>query len=290
MTDGSRGPDTGDCDTDGAPRPGLLGFGDLRPLGVELALTACAVVFLLAYSYEVLARPRGGDLRITEIVLWTTWGAFAVDWVIAFARDRHKVRHRWEHLFGLLVVALPMFAPLRALRLLSLFVFLQRLLVRSPIRVTVLWYAAFSSALLIYVSSLAVLQIERGHPDSPLTDLPTALWWCMVTVTTVGYGDVTPVTGGGRLIAAVLMVSGIALLGVVTATLASWLVDRVAEETEQEEGPGEEVLMVRQLHRDVTALRTEIARLHTEITALRSGVDPDPGHRGDEADPPHPHQ
>ena len=283
MSDSSRGPATGASDTDDAPRPELPGFSDLRPLGVELALTACAVVFLLAYSYEVLARPSGGELRITEIVLWATWGAFAVDWVIAFARDRHKARHRWEHLFGLVVVVLPMFAPLRALRLLSLFVFLQRLLVRSPIRVTVLWYAGFSSALLIYVSSLAILQIERGHPDSPLTDLPTALWWCMVTVTTVGYGDVTPVTGGGRLIAAVLMVSGIALLGIVTATLASWLVERVAEETELEEGPGEEVLVARQLHRDVTALRTEIAELHSEIAALRSAVEPHPDITADES-------
>lgn len=57
--------------------------------------------------------------------------------------------------------------------------------------------------------------------------------WAMTTVTTVGYGDRFPVTETGRFVAGGLMLAGIALLGVVTASLASWLIERVAEVEEE---------------------------------------------------------
>lgn len=238
---------------DAAPGQGL------RPPAIELLLAVCALVFLGAYTYEVLARPDGESLVITEFALWATWGVFAVDWVIAFVRDRDKLAHFWEHAFGLVVVVLPTFAPLRVLRLLSLFVFLQRLLVRSPVRVTVVWYAVASSSLLIFVSSLAVLQLERADPASDINTLPDALWWALATVTTVGYGDITPITTEGKLLAAVLMVAGIALLGIVTATLASWLVDRIAEESERSESV--ELRAIGELHEEIAALRREVREL-----------------------------
>jgi voltage-gated potassium channel len=55
------------------------------------------------------------------------------------------------------------------------------------------------------------------------------LWWALTTIATVGYGDRYPVTGQGRLVAAGLMVAGIAVLGVVTASIASWLIEKVRE-------------------------------------------------------------
>jgi voltage-gated potassium channel len=61
------------------------------------------------------------------------------------------------------------------------------------------------------------------------------MWWAVTTVTTVGYGDRYPVTAVGRMVAFALMVGGIAQLGTVTATLASWLVENVEAEKEQAE-------------------------------------------------------
>ncbi|EME62530.1 ion transport protein, partial [Rhodococcus ruber BKS 20-38] len=124
-----------------------------------------------------------------------------------------------------------MLRPLRLLRLVTLLGVVHRS-VGTALRGRVIVYASGSTALLLVVSSLAMLDAERTAPDATITTYPDALWWSAVTVTTVGYGDFAPVTATGRLIAVALMIAGIALLGVVTATLASWLVERVGEQDE----------------------------------------------------------
>ena len=89
--------------------------------------------------------------------------------------------------------------------------------------------AAMATVLLLVVSSLSLLDAERGQPGATIQTYPEALWWSLATVTTVGYGDFTPVTWHGRAVAALLMVCGIALIGVVTGWVASWIVERVED-------------------------------------------------------------
>jgi voltage-gated potassium channel len=66
------------------------------------------------------------------------------------------------------------------------------------------------------------LDLERHAIHSTIHSYGDALWWAVVTIATVGYGDKYPVSGPGRGIAVLLMISGIALFGVLTATLASY--------------------------------------------------------------------
>ena len=91
----------------------------------------------------------------------------------------------------------------------------------------VLVYVVGATSLLSFVAALTVLDYERRSPDANIASFGDAMWWALTTMTTVGYGDRFPVTGEGRLVAAGLMLAGIALLGVVTATMASWLVQRL---------------------------------------------------------------
>ena len=101
--------------------------------------------------------------------------------------------------------------------------------VGDAIRGRVVLYTVSGVVLLIYVTSLAVLEAERPSPDSHIKTFGEAVWWAITTVTTVGYGDYYPVTPTGRVVAVLLMLGGIGLLATVTATLASWIVQRVAE-------------------------------------------------------------
>ncbi|WP_427008442.1 cation:dicarboxylate symporter family transporter [Pseudarthrobacter sp. H2] len=112
------------------------------------------------------------------------------------------------------------------------------------------------ATLLVYAGALAVLDAEENAAGSNITNFEDALWWAMTTITTVGYGDHFPVTLLGRLVAAGLMIGGIAVLGVVTASVAAWLVENVAVETAADVEAKEE------------PLRLEIARLARQIEQL----------------------
>ena len=103
-----------------------------------------------------------------------------------------------------------------------------------------------------------MLDAERGAPDANIAGFDDALWWGVTTITTVGYGDQFPVTDQGRLIAVALMLTGIALLGIVTATIASWFIERLGgvEETTQRE--------VDAVLREVEALRRGLGRERVE--------------------------
>ena len=98
------------------------------------------------------------------------------------------------------------------------------------IRGRVIIYTMCGAVTIVYAASLAILEAERGQPESEINTFGDALWWAMTTVTTVGYGDLRIVTSEGRMVAVALMIGGITLLGIVTATLASWIVQRVSEE------------------------------------------------------------
>ena len=101
-----------------------------------------------------------------------------------------------------------------------------------------------------------------AKPPLPITATITsfgkALWWSITTVTTVGYGDLYPVTITGRVIAVLLMLGGISLVGVVTASLASWIVQRVSET--ESAGQAITVAHIEQLRSEIRSLAEELRR------------------------------
>jgi voltage-gated potassium channel len=228
----------------------------------EWPLMGTALVFLGAYAWQVIGRVEGSGADWLETVLWLTWGIFALDYAanLWLAKDR---RHwfLWN-LHELLIVALPVFRPLRLLRLVTLLSVLHRT-IGETLRGRVATYVAASAALLVLVGALAVLDVEQSAPDAKILTFGDALWWAITTITTVGYGDMYPVTSTGRMVAAALMMSGIAVLGVVTASIASWLVQRVEESTEAAAESAEEPVRVElgELVAEIAALRREIAEL-----------------------------
>ena len=124
------------------------------------------------------------------------------------------------------------------MRILAAFRVFQRR-AETTFRGRLVLYTGGLSVLLVWMGALAVLQAERHAQGALITDVGRALWWSLVTVTTVGYGDISPVTPTGRVVATGFMLFGIALLGVVTGLFSSWIVERVRDDAEQAaRGPG----------------------------------------------------
>lgn len=225
----------------------------------ERPLTVAAGLFLVTYAWQVIAQPQGSALVATEIVLWVIWAVFAVDYAANLILAEDRRRWFWRHLLDLLVVVLPLLRPLRLLRLITVLAVFDRA-EESLFRGRIVIYAIGSSVLLIVVAALAMVDAERGVPGASITTIGDALWWAVVTITTVGYGDVAPVSVTGRLIAVTVMVAGIALLGTITASLASWFLDRVASA---------EVEAQADARSDMDRLTREIAELRALIVADR---------------------
>ncbi len=233
----------------------------------EWPLAVAALTFLAVYAWTVLARPAGAYAAAAEWAVQLIWASFAVDYVIRLILAEQRGRWFVRHLHELAVVVLPVLRPLRLLRLLTMVNLLQRS-VGGALRGRVVTYAVVGTGVLVFVASLAMLDVERDAPNSAITTLPDALWWAAATVTTVGYGDIAPVTAAGRLIAIGLMIAGIALLGVVTATLASWLVMKVAEQDEANQAATR--LQVAALSEQIELLRAELVERTREPTEVGS--------------------
>jgi voltage-gated potassium channel len=103
---------------------------------------------------------------------------------------------------------------------------------------------------MVLFSTMLMVEVERSAPNATIRTGGDALWWALTTVTTVGYGDTFPVTTEGRIIAALLMLIGIALFGSMSAIVTSKLI--LPKET-----------------RDHEELRQEIRSLHADIKELR---------------------
>lgn len=233
-------------------------------------LTITAVLFLAAYAIPIL-RP---DLAspwpaLCQLVTWAAWAAFVVDYMARLALSVDRRSFVRGNVLDLVVIALPLLRPLRLLRLVALLSVLNRY-AGGSMRGRVAIYVAGASTLVLFVASLAVLDAERGARDANIATFGDALWWATTTVTTVGYGDLYPVTGAGRFIAGGLMLAGIALLGIVTASLASWLIDKVREVEEQAQSATQADLV--ELIAEVRALRAELGARDTLPTLANGGI------------------
>ncbi|HEX4390541.1 MAG TPA: potassium channel family protein [Mycobacterium sp.] len=229
----------------------------------EWPLAAAAVLFLVLFSRQVLAQPQGREAHIVWAVDWAIWGLFVVDYVVRLCLADNRWHWFLRHLLDFAIVALPLLRPLRLLRLLVLIEVLQKA-IGDAFRGRIVVYTVSGVVLLIYTASLAVFDKERYLHGATINSFGKALWWSITTVTTVGYGDVYPVTNTGRVIAVLLMIGGISLVGVVTAALASWIIERVTEE---------ESVMQAATVAHVEQLRNEIRALGKELRARENSDD-----------------
>ncbi|MET8687877.1 potassium channel family protein [Streptomyces sp. NPDC004732] len=250
-------------------------------------LLVLAVAFAVAYAVPIVSPDASKSVtRICSLVEWFVWGVFAVDYSVRLFLSGHRKQFVRTHWLDLCAVLLPMIQPLRLLRLVSTLALVgRRARMASQIKLTT--YVAGSVVGLLMFGSLAVLSVERESPNGNIKTLGDAVWWSFTTMTTVGYGDLSPTTGLGRMLAVGLMLSGIALLGVVTANIAAWFIARFEKDDVEER---RQTAAIEALTAEVRALRAQVASLSgapgapgvpgvpgTPGVGARAGVVPRPG-------------
>ena len=223
-----------------------------RRLEVPVMLSALAV--LPMFVFELVATD-GWPARVAVVINWIVWSAFFLEFVLLFSLTDHRrayLRRAWLHL-SVIPLAFPLLTgtfsgsvgedAFRALRFLVLVavlihscVTLYRLLKHVLFRLLAVarhpWMYILGPLLRMRVLGLVLvlfgsLAVSAGSLYSVFEDHHPVegMWWALVTLTTVGYGDITPVTIGGRVTAALLMLSGIGVLSFTTATVAAHFVE-----------------------------------------------------------------
>jgi voltage-gated potassium channel len=209
---------------------------------IDLPLMILALLWLPVLVVPLVAHLPVGVASTFDVIDYLVWAAFVVEYLVKLYLAPSRRKFIAHHLVDLAVVALPVLRPLRALRLLRLLnlaragVVLANALKRARDILTHrgLHFVLLAVLGIVIVCAALELAFEQRAHDSTIHNLGDALWWASVTVTTVGYGDKYPASAGGRGVAVVLMLVGIGLVGVLTATVASYFVEEKADQEKAE--------------------------------------------------------
>jgi voltage-gated potassium channel len=208
----------------------------------DMPMMVISIAWLPVLIIPLVANLSPGANETITAIDYVIWALFVVEYSVRL----YLVPRRWDfvkhHVVDLIVIAVPPLRPLRVLRLLRLLrlVKVAAIVIEALRRMrSILSHKSFhfvllTAAILVFAIAAVVLGFERHTPHSEIHDYPDALWWAMSTVTTVGYGDKVPVTATGRGLAVVLMLVGIGLVGVLTATIASFFVEQRTKESTNE--------------------------------------------------------
>lgn len=230
-----------------------------RAARIERATAVPRILLALAYIPTFLVRYWPGaapDLQATAAFAANTIIAlFTLELALRVAVAEERRRYLRAHWVDVLVVLVPFLRLLGFLPLLRLLPFLLEAAaglrpVLGRYRGT---YVLVVGLLAVLTAAAVVLLVERRAGGSIRT-FGDALWWAAATITTVGYGDLSPVTAEGRVVAVLLMVVGIALFGMLTAGIAAYFVEGARE--------GEETVTLKEVLARLDALDARLEEYH----------------------------
>jgi voltage-gated potassium channel len=200
-----------------------------------LALALLMVPVLVAPELFTLS---DGEARIFDTLDVSIWALFALEFVARVTVAPHRGRYIGQHWLDVLVVILPVLRPLRLIRS-ARAVFALRILrvgaawtdsliiLRHAFRRRGLGYVLVSALVLLLVGSVLITVLEHNAPNATVHSIWDGIWWATATVTTVGYGDMYPVTVPGKVLAVLLMLVGIGFFSAITAIVAATMVETV---------------------------------------------------------------
>ncbi len=261
------------------------GKGTLRTVYecILVLLAILCVVLLVVQDRLDLTEAQDSMIDAADLAIWTV---FVADYFVFLYRARDRRAYVRTHIVELVAI-IPFNALFKGLRALRIFTIFRSARAYQAVRLLRLFvsfgrthryidrffrrhnfhYILFFTTSTILLGAVAVGHFENmGFNDS--------LWWAFVTATTVGYGDIAPVSGGGRIVAVCLMLVGIGFISTLTGTIASFLVCPEADDDAPEMSRNEFVaLAIRKLGNFENLSSDEVRDICTVLVSLKSGAD-----------------
>jgi voltage-gated potassium channel len=192
---------------------------------ISPVLSILALIYLATFSIQAIwYEPQATWFAWMNDFSNALWVFFVIDLLFRFSLSPEKRRFFPKNWLDTVTVIVPQFRALRALRAFTTSGVISKK--TGLISSGGLTSATLAALLVVWIGSIMVLNAERGAPNAEIVNIGDAVWWAFETVTTVGYGDFVPVTWTGRALAVLVMLVGISVLGIVTASLSAALVKR----------------------------------------------------------------
>ncbi len=133
-----------------------------------------------------------------------------------------------------------------------------------------LFYLLFVAAGTIVIGSFVIFSVESQHPDSQIDSMLDAVWWTVATVTTVGYGDIVPVTDTGKIVAIFFMFFGIGVLAIFLSVLGTMFYKRRFEKEEKDISHAQRLILDRMddLEKNQEKLQKDLKELIEKMRSL----------------------
>ena len=227
-------------------------------------LQTMGILFLAAYALPIInPNLSSATVSMCRWILVVVWFLFAIEYFVRISIAEDKKKYFRSNLLDFAAVALPVLPLLRAVRALVAVTSTTRKASASKERdvttsVVVLALATW------FVAGLAVTDAERGIPGANIEGVGDGWWWALTTMSTVGYGDQYPVSTPGRFVGVALMIMGVALLGTITAALASNF--NGARNAQLEETELESIAMEEKLSSKLDSVLVELEELKKQLS------------------------
>jgi voltage-gated potassium channel len=223
-------------------------------------LVALGLVFLALYAIPIIwPELPAEEILDIDIAMDVIWALFIIDFVVKFVVTDAKPQFLKRHIIDIVALALPFFRPLRALRVIGVATLALRKF-GAKVRHRVLVYVGTMAVFIWFIAGLAVTEAERGITGSNIQNISDGWWWSFMTMATVGFGDRFPVSAEGRLIGVIVVIAGLALLGTLTASIATWFINTSRKEEDEIIEAGEKRLL-----KEISALRRDVAELRKKL-------------------------
>jgi len=206
-----------------------------KPVPYQLFMLALCFYAILALAYENIATIDTQTRQIIDIADIGVCIIFFMDFIINMIRAPNKWQYFYRWGWIDLASSIPNIDILRAgraARIMRIFQIMRGVRATKILATFILerrregafLAAALLSILLLIFSSISILHFEKGATAANIKTAEDAVWWSVVTMTTVGFGDKYPITIEGKAVATILMIAGVGLFGMFSGFIAAWFI------------------------------------------------------------------